>query len=208
VTDLIPDPGRVSARRTLTREKLMTAAVTAFAERGIVGASVEEICETAGFTRGAFYSNFTDKDALVLALIQQNIQAQYAAAERAVAVAKSAPDDLTAAELVTLTLDRFDVIGGQGREAITTQQELLLHAARQPALREPYMEFADACTRQLTTLITEALVATRLEFTVPFAEAIELLMATHAHVQRLALFTGQHDPQLMRTLIMAITRPV
>ncbi len=208
MTEQVLDPGPVSARRARTREKLMTAAVTVFAERGIVGASVEEICETAGFTRGAFYSNFADKDALVLAMIEQNIQAQYAAAERAVAVAKSAPDDLTAAELVTLTLDRFDVIGGQGRESITTQQELLLHAARQPTLRGPYMEFANACTQQLTTLVTDALVATRIEFTLPFAEAIELLMATHAHVQRLALFTGQHDPQLMRVLIMAITRPV
>ena len=51
----------------------MAAAVAVFAERGRDRLSVEEICEAAGFTRGAFYSNFADKDALVLALIEQGI---------------------------------------------------------------------------------------------------------------------------------------
>ena len=52
----------------------MAAATSVFADRGIIGASVEEICEAAGFTRGAFYSNFADKDALVLALIRASIR--------------------------------------------------------------------------------------------------------------------------------------
>ena len=69
----------------------MAAAVRVFAERGIIGASVEEICEAAGFTRGAFYSNFADKDELVLALIRQTIRTQFAAAEQAIARTKAAP---------------------------------------------------------------------------------------------------------------------
>ncbi len=44
------------------------AASEVFAERGFHGASVEDICERAGFTRGAFYSNFASKDDLVLDL--------------------------------------------------------------------------------------------------------------------------------------------
>ena len=51
-----------------------------FADRGINGASVEEICEAAGYTRGAFYSNFADKSELVLALLAHNMTAQFAAA--------------------------------------------------------------------------------------------------------------------------------
>jgi hypothetical protein len=42
-----------------------------FAESGFDGASVEEICERAGFTRGAFYSNFASKDELFFGLVQQ-----------------------------------------------------------------------------------------------------------------------------------------
>jgi AcrR family transcriptional regulator len=55
-------------RRQLTRDTLIDAAATVFARRGFHGASLEEIAETAGFTRGAIYKNFTDKEELFLAV--------------------------------------------------------------------------------------------------------------------------------------------
>ena len=61
-----------SHRRQATRDRLLAAAAEVFAERGFHGASVEDICERAGFTRGAFYSNFTDKDELVTELYAQH----------------------------------------------------------------------------------------------------------------------------------------
>src|SRR5690606_28857067 len=54
--------------RENTRARLLDAAAQVFAEVGIGGASVEAICERAGFTRGAFYSNFDSKDELFLEL--------------------------------------------------------------------------------------------------------------------------------------------
>lgn len=59
---------RRSARREATRARLLAAAEEVFAERGFHGASVEDLCERADFTRGAFYSNFASKDELVLEL--------------------------------------------------------------------------------------------------------------------------------------------
>ena len=56
--------------RRETRARLLDAAATVFIERGISSSSVEEIAEAAGFSRGALYSNFADKDELVLALLQ------------------------------------------------------------------------------------------------------------------------------------------
>ncbi|MCR2213538.1 TetR/AcrR family transcriptional regulator, partial [Salmonella enterica] len=47
---------------------LLEAAAQVFAEAGLDGASVEAVCERAGFTRGAFYSNFESKDELFLML--------------------------------------------------------------------------------------------------------------------------------------------
>lgn len=212
MTELLPDPTlsdqtKVSARRALTRDRLMAAAVTVFADRGITGASVEEICETAGFTRGAFYSNFADKDALVLALIAQGVEAQYAAAEQAVSATKNAPADLEPAELVSQVLTEFETMGGAARERVLAQQEMLLHAARQPELRGPYLAFTDACIDQLRVLIGDAMRFVNLEFTLPFAESIELLAATHVHLQMESLFTGKVDSRLLHSLIMAITRP-
>src|ERR1700712_894698 len=59
---------RVSKRRAETRDKLLAAAADVFAERGFGRATVEEVCERAGFSRGAFYSNFDSLDELFFAL--------------------------------------------------------------------------------------------------------------------------------------------
>ena len=53
-----------------TRERLIAAAEKAFIRHGFEVTSVERIAEDAGFSRGAFYSNFRSKDELFLALLQ------------------------------------------------------------------------------------------------------------------------------------------
>jgi len=196
-----------TARRVRTRQRLMAAATAVIAERGVTGSSVEEICEAAGFTRGAFYSNFADKDALVLALIEQGIAEQYAAAEDAVSELKTQRVRLPAAEAVAQVLDRLNHRGLVDRSSLLVQQELLLHAARVPQLRAPYQEFADACRAQVDALVRDALVFAELEFVVPSDVALDLLMAAHDHMLQNALFSGRLDPTAMHTLIMTLTRP-
>ncbi len=208
MTEVLADPAPVTARRAQTQERLMAAAARVFAERGVIGASVEEICEAAGFTRGAFYSNFADKNALVLALIRQSTKTQYAAAEQAIAQAKAAPGQPDAADLVSSVLADFDEAGHSSRETVLTERELLLYAARQPALRAPYLAFVEESDRQLAELIADALAYAGLDFRVPFAEGMALLTATYQHQRTHALFGVDADQQLMHTLLMAITRPV
>ena len=57
--------------RLVTRAKLVDAAEKVFLREGFEHASVEQITEAAGFSRGAFYSNFNDKDDLALAVIDK-----------------------------------------------------------------------------------------------------------------------------------------
>ena len=66
----LPAP-RVTKRRAETRSRLLAAAAEVFAERGFGRATVEEVCERAGYSRGAFYSNFDNLDALFFALAAQ-----------------------------------------------------------------------------------------------------------------------------------------
>jgi AcrR family transcriptional regulator len=67
--------------RALTRARLLESAAAVFAERGFYGASVEEIAERAGFSRGAFYSNFEDKSDLFLALLDDRLEGELRALE-------------------------------------------------------------------------------------------------------------------------------
>ncbi len=196
-----------SARRVQTRQRLMRAAVDVFAERGVLGASVEEICEAAGFTRGAFYSNFADKNALVLALIEANIVDSTAAARRAIDGLAELPAQTNTGELLSYVLTRFQATGRSDRTSALIEQELLLYAARVPELREPYRQFAESSRSEMRQLIADAVALRRLEFTVDLDTAQQLLLATHEHMQLDALFTGRADSSLMHALILAMTRP-
>lgn len=55
-------------RRQHTRDLLLDAAEEVFARRGFEGAPLEEIAETAGYTRGAIYKHFSGKEELFLAV--------------------------------------------------------------------------------------------------------------------------------------------
>ncbi|WP_206045682.1 TetR/AcrR family transcriptional regulator [Nocardia mangyaensis] len=62
---------RVTKRRAETRQRLLDAAYEVFAEVGFGRARPEQICERAGYTRGAFYSQFSSMDELFLTLWEQ-----------------------------------------------------------------------------------------------------------------------------------------
>jgi AcrR family transcriptional regulator len=64
---------RTRPTRDETRERLFDAAAAVFEERGIGGASIESIADAAGLTRGAFYSNFDNKDELIIAMIEDHV---------------------------------------------------------------------------------------------------------------------------------------
>src|SRR3954451_4005791 len=82
---MISDPGEFAVtdenrtprqeRRAQTRAALLDAAEHLWAERGIRGASLDEIAARAGLTKGAVYSNFASKSDLVLALLERYTQA-------------------------------------------------------------------------------------------------------------------------------------
>jgi AcrR family transcriptional regulator len=65
---------RTRPTRNDTRDKLFEAAARVFEDQGIGGASIEAIALAAGFTRGAFYSNFASKDELIIAMIENHVE--------------------------------------------------------------------------------------------------------------------------------------
>ena len=65
---------RTRPTRDDTREKLFEAAALVFEEQGINAASIEAIAAAAGFTRGAFYSNFASKDELIIAMLEDHVE--------------------------------------------------------------------------------------------------------------------------------------
>ncbi|UJW81209.1 TetR/AcrR family transcriptional regulator [Hydrogenophaga sp. SL48] len=56
--------------RAITRAKLLESARMVVAREGYEGASIDRIADEAGFSKGAFYSNFSSKEEIVLELLE------------------------------------------------------------------------------------------------------------------------------------------
>jgi len=63
-------------KKARTRAQLLDAARTVFAEHGFAAASLDQVAEEAGLTKGAVYSNFANKEDLVLAVLDDNFNRQ------------------------------------------------------------------------------------------------------------------------------------
>ncbi|MFG2002646.1 TetR/AcrR family transcriptional regulator [Spirillospora sp. NPDC048911] len=66
-----PKARRRQERREITRSSLLGAAEKLWAQRGIHGASLDDVASAAGLTKGAVYSNFAGKTDLLLALLER-----------------------------------------------------------------------------------------------------------------------------------------
>ncbi|WIM88045.1 TetR/AcrR family transcriptional regulator [Candidatus Mycobacterium wuenschmannii] len=67
-------PQRTRPTRSEVRDRILDAASKVFAAEGFAGATIDAIGQTAGFTKGAVYSNFGSKDELFLALLDREFE--------------------------------------------------------------------------------------------------------------------------------------
>jgi AcrR family transcriptional regulator len=72
------EPLTPERRRAMTRRHLLDAAAIVFARKGFHGATLDEVAATAGFSKGAVYSNFRSKDDLFLELVGDRIDREFA----------------------------------------------------------------------------------------------------------------------------------
>jgi AcrR family transcriptional regulator len=68
-----------------TRSCLMKSAARVFARRGLQNASIDEVAEDAGFTKGAFYANFKSKEELFLAMLDERFAERLSEIDKALA---------------------------------------------------------------------------------------------------------------------------
>jgi TetR/AcrR family transcriptional regulator, transcriptional repressor of aconitase len=83
-------------KRQETKEKLLRSAQQLFNQGGYENASVDLIAENAGFSKGAFYSNFESKEAIFLELLESSKRRNIEALESLLAQEMSAEELLLA----------------------------------------------------------------------------------------------------------------
>ena len=141
-----PERRRMSRdeQRRQTVERLLDSAEALFREQGIADTSIEDITENAGYSRGAFYSNFDDKDALVVRLLERQ---QDATVEETNIIAEAATDP---ERLMDGLLDWSRDAGGTHTKL---DFEYVLYASRSGAGRPKMKELSDRLLAQLQHLV-------------------------------------------------------
>ncbi|MEW2120926.1 MULTISPECIES: TetR/AcrR family transcriptional regulator [unclassified Streptomyces] len=141
--------GRVTKRRVRTRANLLEAAFAVFAAKGFGRVSIEEVCEAAGYSRGAFYSNFDSLDELFFALYAQ--RAGLIADQVADALALDGPDlDVAAA------VDRVTEVLLLDLDWLLVKTDFLVHAARIPAVAQTLLEHRERLRRAVADRLARA----------------------------------------------------
>jgi AcrR family transcriptional regulator len=108
----------------VTCDKLFEAAARVFEEQGIGGASIEAIAAAAGFSRGAFYSNFKSKDELIIAMLEDHVEQSIRRNLDLLARHKNLEDFIEA--LKTMDRTRQDPLG----RSPLLHMEMILYVAR------------------------------------------------------------------------------
>ncbi|MEV0032929.1 TetR/AcrR family transcriptional regulator [Nocardia sp. NPDC050793] len=139
-------------RRVETRKRLLTAAYEVFAEEGFGRATVEGVCERAGFTRGAFYSNFTSLDELFLAMWEERSAAMLADVGAAL-------DDISVDDVTDLrdVVDRLLRAVPLDDAWYRITAEFTSHALRTPTLRRVMAAREEAIVAALMPAVVAAL---------------------------------------------------
>jgi AcrR family transcriptional regulator len=208
--------GRTTRRREATRERVLDAARDVFAERGVFGGTVEDICARAGYTRGAFYSNFVDKDDVLRALIAREhtrLLAHLDANLELVAVATASDADPDPRATMATIADRLLRSVPADRLFSLALAELEIHAVRDPDVARAFLD-ADARFRdRIAEFLERGLARLGRELVVPLPDAVDTVIAIVERSTRRALLRGRGaDPNALATtmlplLVLAVSRP-
>jgi AcrR family transcriptional regulator len=140
-------------RREETREQVLAAAGRVFAKRGFHGTSLEAVAEEAGFSRGAVYYNFADKEELFLDLLDRRC------AERAQDLrelfAGEEDDVATTSRQAQIAAERaLDAMTGDP-EWRALYLEFLAQAGRDPAFRRRFSKRTSEMRGALEEVVVE-----------------------------------------------------
>jgi AcrR family transcriptional regulator len=143
-------PRGITKRRPITVSALLDGAMELFAEQGYGATSIPDICARAGLTKGAFYSNFANKDALFLALLDRSWERRAESIRRALPAGGVLPVEGIEEQLSPAQLE-------VDRQWTLVSMEFSLHAIRQPDVAKLLVEHELRVRSELAVLVTEAL---------------------------------------------------
>ncbi|MEI7055297.1 TetR/AcrR family transcriptional regulator [Nocardioides sp. CCNWLW239] len=162
-------------RRTNTRARLLAAAVDVFVERGARRVTVDDLVSAAGYTRGAFYSNFNSVDEVLLETFKEE-------SERLIEAVRAALDEHHDADSSeSLIGAAFAAVRPMQDRWYVLQSEVVLQSLRDPDAREISSATFTALSEQLVELVELALARLDCTSTMPTDLLAQTMMGVFLH---------------------------
>jgi AcrR family transcriptional regulator len=159
-------------RRVNTRARLLTAAEDVFVQKGLKRVTVDDLVGAAGFTRGAFYSNFSSIDEVFYELFRQQSEAMLATVRE---VVDEAPEEEFS---IGLVLERLRPLSARW---FVIQTEFTLLALRNEEARAIFREHRAMFEEQMVQLIADLVARLGRVPTVPLEQLTETAIALYLH---------------------------
>lgn len=169
-----------------TREALIDAGIALFGEEGLDAPSLDAICARAGFTRGAFYVHFADREAFIVA-VMESATASFLDAILAARGAELELADIIAAFASAVAGGSFAAFGK------VPLHQVLTACARSRALRLRYVEILERTRERLADVVRAGQRAGRIRGDVDAAHAAGLLIAVGLGVGTMLELRVQFD---------------
>jgi AcrR family transcriptional regulator len=166
------EPLTAERRRQQTREYLLRAAAQVFAERGFHEATIDEVASAAGFTKGAVYSNFKNKEDLFLALLE-DAYAKDTAAIKETLGASDVPPEARLGDFVQMMRGEMEEMPNLGALYL----EFHLYALRNPSARERMNELERADVRAIAEIIESERTQREIEIDDPVERTARIIVA-------------------------------
>ena len=159
-------------RREMTRLRLVEAAIDEFAVRGLDATSVEQLCEAAGFSRGAFYSNFATKDDLCIAIMEHHRDLVLGGLA---AVFDHLPQDAEIEWVTGTALSEFFRIVAPTEHFQRTLVEIRLRSTRSPELAQRLAKVGDEVRPGMLRFIDNLAAQLGVEFRLTTEQLLDVL---------------------------------
>jgi AcrR family transcriptional regulator len=182
-------------RREEVRGRLLEAAAEVFAEKGYAAARLDEIAYRAGFTKGAVYSNFAGKHALLAELIEERVRTQFAVTV----------DEMEARDRPEQMLE--DIAAVYARNIVERDRwtallvEIGRQAAHDPAVREAYVDVRRSLRAELAANLARAAALLGTELRMP---AEQLALTLQSLLLGMAVEHGTDPDRVDREAITAV----
>ena len=182
-----------SRNRERTRAALIDAAARVFARKGFAAASLDEIAEAAGYTRGAVHHHFASKEEMFLAAIARRDEELLAGYDPGMFGAR--PENVVAGAV------RWRELHADDTDEVALRLELRSQALRNDELREQLIAVDDVAVAATTAALVRSVEAQDGHWRLPPSDVAQLLHVMSRGLAERAALAGTDTSALMGAFI-------